>query len=140
MVYKYPYPAKRRNNSERSKRWRTLHPKRARAGDIRRRDDRRAVVLAEKLRRGKCSNPDCPLAGLAITADNAVAFDFDHRDRSDKRDVISSLRDRASILAEMAKCDLLCAFCHRLKTHQAGEYMPVLMGDPLVEAYLTLFD
>jgi hypothetical protein len=50
-------------------------------------------------------------------------MDFDHRDPSDKVQGVSRLvfrrysRDR--ILAEIAKCDLICANCHRIRTHAA---------------------
>jgi hypothetical protein len=46
---------------------------------------------------------------------------FDHRDSREKRYVVSMMvgrvgRDR--ILAEVAKCDIVCANCHRERTYQ----------------------
>lgn len=52
----------------------------------------------------------------------AIAMDFDHREGEVKVDDISVLvcRKRASfetILQEIAKCDLVCACCHRVRTY-----------------------
>jgi hypothetical protein len=51
-----------------------------------------------------------------------ACLDFHHRDRADKEDCVSLMveatRSRAVILAEIAKCDLLCSNCHR-KEHAA---------------------
>lgn len=48
------------------------------------------------------------------------AMDFDHV-RGTKIDNVSWMRVRgrskASILAEIAKCELVCANCHRIRTH-----------------------
>jgi hypothetical protein len=46
-----------------------------------------------------------------------VLFDFDHRDPSCKECGWNKLRLRSweSIRCELDKCDLLCAFCHRLQ-------------------------
>ena len=52
-------------------------------------------------------------------AEHAVALDFDHRDPDLKIANVSSLMwapwDR--IVAELEKCDVRCACCHRVKTH-----------------------
>jgi hypothetical protein len=49
-------------------------------------------------------------------------MDFDHRDPARKRGEISTMVKRlvpwATILAELAKCDLVCANCHRLRTYK----------------------
>jgi formate-dependent nitrite reductase cytochrome c552 subunit len=47
------------------------------------------------------------------------AMDFDHRDPATKRSAVTRLFGRAGvgrILAEAAKCDIVCANCHRLRT------------------------
>jgi hypothetical protein len=47
------------------------------------------------------------------------AMDFDHRDGSSKRAAVSRMIGRAGrprILEEVAKCDIVCANCHRLRT------------------------
>jgi len=49
-------------------------------------------------------------------------MDFDHRDRSTKSFNIaggSILRNRGAVLEEVMKCDVVCANCHRLRTHAA---------------------
>jgi hypothetical protein len=53
-----------------------------------------------------------------------VQMDFDHRDPSTKSFWLSraTLKRREDLLAEAAKCDVVCANCHRLRTrrqHQA---------------------
>ena len=50
-----------------------------------------------------------------------VVLDFDHRDRSTKRQEISNVLGSWSwelIKQEIEKCDVLCANCHRRKTAQ----------------------
>lgn len=46
-------------------------------------------------------------------------MDFDHRDETTKKFVIgpSLTRSITSLEAEIVKCDLVCANCHRLRTH-----------------------
>ena len=75
----------------------------------------RIAIIEEKLRRGSCM--DC---GLEVTRDNYICFDFDHRDPTEKSFAVSQKsRDvsEAVLNAEFAKCDLVCANCHRLRTH-----------------------
>lgn len=45
-------------------------------------------------------------------------MDFDHRPGEDKKFTVSSgsFRSRASVIAEIAKCDIVCSNCHRLRT------------------------
>jgi hypothetical protein len=49
----------------------------------------------------------------------APAMDFHHRDPADKTFTISQRRGMswAKLEAEIAKCDVLCAVCHRLRHH-----------------------
>ena len=53
-------------------------------------------------------------------------LDFDHRDRSDKRGTINAFIrsfDWEGMIAEIAKCDVRCANCHRRRTaRQLGWY------------------
>ena len=75
----------------------------------------RVAIIEEKLRRGVCM--DC---NMEVTRDNYFCFDFDHRDPMQKSFSISAKsRDVAqgTLEAEFAKCDLVCANCHRLRTH-----------------------
>ena len=76
----------------------------------------RIAIIEEKLRRGSCM--DCE---MEVTRENYVCFDFDHRDPAEKSFAISKKsRDVAesTLQAEFAKCDLVCANCHRLRTHK----------------------
>ena len=49
-------------------------------------------------------------------------LEFDHRERSEKKSNISTLMSDVCswdrILEEIALCDILCANCHRIKTHE----------------------
>lgn len=75
-------------------------------------------MLAEYLLRHPCV--DCGETNLQC-------LEFDHRDASTKvADVATLLRDRAAwarIEAEMQKCDVRCANCHRIVTaERAGSW------------------
>jgi len=52
-------------------------------------------------------------------------MDFDHRNGEGKVDNISKLvtRGASRLLAEeIKKCDVVCANCHRIRTHNRGQY------------------
>lgn len=53
-----------------------------------------------------------------------VVMDFDHRDPSTKTDLVSTLVKRMvewpKVEAEITKCDIVCACCHRLRTYQGA--------------------
>ena len=55
--------------------------------------------------------------------DNAYALDLDHRDPSTKSFCISDgiHKPWGDILKEIAKCDVVCSNCHRIRTHTKGE-------------------
>lgn len=74
-----------------------------------------AAILAE-LRAVPCA--DC---GVRF---EPCAMDFDHRDPTTKRYTVTRMVGRASteaILVEVAKCDIVCANCHRMRTWQRAE-------------------
>lgn len=54
------------------------------------------------------------------------AMDFDHRDAQDKRVEISRIIGRGvcwtTLRAELEKCDLVCANCHRVREYERREY------------------
>lgn len=79
-----------------------------------RRHDRLVKINEYKLQRG------CIDCGYA---ENAVALDFDHRDPElkDKRLAIMLTYAWARIVAELDKCDIRCANCHRIKTFNLGQ-------------------
>lgn len=56
-------------------------------------------------------------------------MDFDHRDKQEKSFGINKARmwpweRRAEVDAELAKCRLLCANCHRWVTHNKDGSLP----------------
>lgn len=51
-------------------------------------------------------------------------MDFDHRDPATKQYTVSRMVGRAgtdAILVEVAKCDIVCANCHRVRTWRRAE-------------------
>jgi NAD-dependent dihydropyrimidine dehydrogenase PreA subunit len=47
-------------------------------------------------------------------------MEFDHREGERKLDTIATLvarGDRQAVLTELQKCDLVCANCHKIRTH-----------------------
>jgi len=72
--------------------------------------------------------------------EDRIVLEFDHIDPSKKRRGIATLRGHSSLdklKAEMKKCEVRCANCHRRKTaHQFGHYkdlqtIPVSMDELL---------
>lgn len=58
------------------------------------------------------------------------AMDFDHRPGEIKRTTLAAANrlGRATILAEVAKCDLVCANCHRIRTRKRRDEPRVRVG------------
>ena len=79
----------------------------------------RARLLSAKLQRGECA--DCH---LQVTAENACAFDFDHL--TDKELNVSSMVTYSDMRfeREVAKCELVCSNCHRLRTQTRPRVHP----------------
>jgi hypothetical protein len=79
--------------------------------DRKRTNWRRQATILDRCRAVPCSDcgeryPPC-------------AMDFDHRDPSTKRAAVTRMIGRAGtqrLLDEIAKCDIVCANCHRLRT------------------------
>lgn len=51
-------------------------------------------------------------------------MDFDHLDPSEKVDQVGVMLGYSTkrILAEIAKCEVVCANCHRVRTHLRNQY------------------
>lgn len=89
---------------QRTARWRENHPEKYKAGYERSHAEKKAIL--DEARKGGCvrceeSHPSC--------------LDFHHRDPTTKDADIATMR-RFSVkrlLGEIAKCDVLCANCHR---------------------------
>lgn len=79
--------------------------------------DRNRLRYEEKARRlRKLKSRPCMDCGGTFPP---IVMDFDHRDGMTKMGNISNLIKRWSwerLLAEVAKCDLICANCHRIRT------------------------
>ena len=79
---------------------------------------RRLIVQNYKVLKG------CSICGFNT---HYSALDFDHINRSKKKHSISRLvGNRCSwktIIAEIRKCRVLCANCHRIKTNENKDYM-----------------
>lgn len=108
----YPerYAEQRRRHRRQSKTYRITHREHRQ-----RREARRALIhrtFVNWLKEQPCS--DCHVVYPPYV------MDFDHRDRSTKLFEIGPRIGRVSttkLLAELVKCDLVCANCHRIRTH-----------------------
>ena len=69
----------------------------------------KARALLDKLKSVPCA--DC---GQCYPS---CVMDFDHRDPTAKRFNVSEAVRARAVLEEAAKCDVVCANCHRLRTH-----------------------
>jgi hypothetical protein len=81
-----------------------------------RRNLRRRNAIRDIIREAK----DRPCADCGTLYPRYV-MDFDHRDTATKRynigrDALSKLSPEM-VLGEIAKCDVVCANCHRIRTH-----------------------
>ena len=92
----------------------------------------RAFVNQEKLRVGRCAMHPFIFDGaeLLFNERTVLAGCWDHVDRSKKVANISALVGRARVnrqvlLDEMAKCILLCANCHQIKTYEENDYRQI---------------
>ena len=71
---------------------------------------------------------------------NPWMLDFDHIDRSTKYKSVSQLVKQGASIAvineEIAKCQILCANCHRMKTAEEGRYNSGIIDwdDPFMAA------
>ena len=79
--------------------------------NIKRRDTCKEVLLEVK---------GAPCLDCGVVYPHYV-MDFDHRDGATKKSDVSRLaRDGMleAMLEEIGKCDLVCANCHRIRTHE----------------------
>ena len=92
-----------------------------------------AFVKSEKIRVGRCAMHPFMFDGqeLLVTERNAVAFCWDHVDRATKTMSISAMIGRGgeynerNLKDEMAKCVLMCANCHQIKTYEQNDYRQI---------------
>jgi hypothetical protein len=83
----------------------------------------KATAAARHAERGRVLNEMKVTAGCIDCGFNAhpAALEFDHV-RGEKLGNVSTIRNRAwhLVLAEIAKCDVRCSNCHRIKTAEDG--------------------
>jgi hypothetical protein len=57
------------------------------------------------------------------------AMEFDHRDRATKSGAVANFASSHSsikkIQAEIDKCDLVCSNCHRIRTYNKKQFLPI---------------
>ncbi len=84
------------------------------------------IIHEEKLRRG------CVCCGYN---ESPYALDFDHLDPATKIDGVArmSTRNIQKIKQEMEKCQVLCANCHRIKTHDLETFQNLMSKKPVLE-------
>lgn len=72
-------------------------------------------VMDNKIKIGSCKS-----CAKKVTDKNYCCFQFDHIDPHTKSYTIANMRSKSQdlISAEIAKCQLLCANCHAIKTHK----------------------
>ncbi len=85
-----------------------------RSSSQRERDKRRQLII--KLKSVPCA--DC---GKKYPY---FVMDFDHRDPSQKLFTVSAMGTRSIkiLLREIAKCDIVCANCHRIRSWTYGQH------------------
>lgn len=80
----------------------------------RERKRQKAKTIIDEIKKAPCM--DC---GVSYPP---YVMDFDHRDETVKVDNVANMVGHANnsmtlIMEEIAKCDLVCANCHRIRTH-----------------------
>lgn len=97
--------------------------------------NREAVMLERKVRRRAlhCEVAWIKAQGFCLDCGKSlppVAMDFDHVN-DDKRESVAGLcggLNRTGVFREVAKCELVCANCHRVRTHKRRG---ILSGVPI---------
>ena len=92
----------------------------------------RAFINQQKLLVGRCALHPFLNDGqeYLVTERNVVAFCWDHTDRETKVATLSQMVGRKKfnqqdLLNEIAKCVLVCANCHQIKTYESNDYRQV---------------
>ena len=64
----------------------------------------------------------CEICGFEYNGENAACFDFHHLDPNEKDyEPSTAIRlSREKAIAELSKCQLVCANCHRLIHYRAS--------------------
>ena len=102
---------------------RTVYHVQGRATSLsRRQNEVREIIIAEKLRRGYCT--DCK---LTVTTENYFVFAFDHLDPALKKFQLSNAAATNKTVKaaeeEMSKCEMVCHNCHMIRTWKERHYL-----------------
>lgn len=96
---------------------------------IKRQKSDRAFINQQKMLVGRCVMHPFLNDGqeYLVTERNLVAFCWDHTDRENKLATLSQMVGLAKynhqdLLNEIAKCVLVCANCHQIKTYESNDY------------------
>jgi len=118
MQRKRANPERKKLDAEGSARWRVAHPEKYREGWQRAEQNKKQILL--DARKGGCK---------VCGETHPACLDFHHREPSEKEGHIGEFRRFGikRLLAEIAKCDVLCANCHRKFHHD--ERQPKKEGD-----------
>ena len=112
------------------------------------RETNRSILNAEKIRRGECELHPLYNNGERkfVMPGLEYLFDMDHVDRTQKHKTIAKMTKAPveRLLAEIAKCQLVCAECHRRKTVENKDWQHIVKTlEPqmtIVYYQPTLFD
>ncbi len=92
----------------------------------------REFINQQKLLVGRCAMHPFLNDGqeYLVTERNVVAFCWDHVDRETKIATLSQMvgrkkYNRQDLLNEIAKCVLVCANCHQIKTYESNDYRQI---------------
>jgi predicted HNH restriction endonuclease len=97
-----------------NKNYRISNPDKTKAYDKQRYQHNKEAFAKQKVDAILSKGGACVMCGIKFDGTNAVIFDFHHKDPKEKKGDIAHMQNRKNIQAELDKCDLLCANCHRL--------------------------
>jgi hypothetical protein len=90
----------------------------------RERTHQRRNPRTERLRAAERLNRELKQSSPCMDCGEMYPFyvmDWDHRNPSEKTHGVARIRAVATLLAEIAKCDLVCACCHAIRTDEQRE-------------------
>jgi hypothetical protein len=111
-------PAQKLKNAIKSRKWRHAHPIAARISN--RRQYNKHTALMRQVLRDLKANPceDCHQSFPPCV------MDFDHIRGKKRRNIGQLLKNSLGVLlAEIEKCELVCANCHRIRTSKPRDYI-----------------
>jgi hypothetical protein len=92
-------------------------------------------AMAERKKKNPTLDPQGKLTASQLFM--RIAYDWDHRDPDDKTAGINTIVDPYQREQEIKKCDLLCVFCHRMKTYLNRDVVTVCFSKEALKPYTT---